>query len=70
VVEDALTGALTTRIDDAVSSGKITEAQGAKAKEKVGQVVDRILDADGSRLGQRHARAGGLGQNLRQRLGA
>lgn len=59
VVDDALTKAATDRIDAAVADGTLTEAQGAKATERVDKAVDRILDADGSgRSSGRRRRSG------------
>ena len=51
-VDEALTGALSERIDAAVEAGKLTEARAAKGREKLDGVVDRILDADGSGTGR------------------
>ena len=44
-VDDALTKAMTTRIDQAVTDGKITQEQADKAKARLDKAVDRILDA-------------------------
>ncbi|MFN8017028.1 MAG: hypothetical protein U0P45_02775 [Acidimicrobiales bacterium] len=44
-VDDALTKAITDRIDQAVADGKLTEEQAAKAKARMDKAVDRILDA-------------------------
>lgn len=65
VVDDALTTALTARIDEAVKAGTITEERGAKATEKLAKAVDRILDADASRAGRgsRHKPTGKRGGN-------
>ncbi len=56
VVDDAITKVMTERIDAAVADGTLTADQGAKAKEHLDKVVDRILDADGHRLGHRRGR--------------
>ena len=53
VVDDAVTKALTARIDAAVKAGKLTPAQATKLKARLDKAVDRILDADGHRLGRR-----------------
>lgn len=63
VVDDAVTKLLDGRIDAAVADGKLTEERAAKAKEHVGDAVDRILDADGSKV------PAGLRGRLRHRLG-
>jgi Spy/CpxP family protein refolding chaperone len=55
-VDDAVTKVLTARIDAAVTAGKITPEQATKAKGRLDKVVDRILDADGHRLGRRAGR--------------
>lgn len=65
-VDDALTAAISERIDQAVADGTITEERAATAREHVDQVVDRILDADGQGGGGGH---GGLRQRLRDRFG-
>lgn len=49
VVDDALTKAITARIEAAVKAGTITADQGAKATARLDKVVDRILDADGTK---------------------
>lgn len=54
VVEDAVTKALTDRIDAAVKDGKLPADKAAKAKTHVAKAVDRILDADGSHAKGRH----------------
>jgi polyhydroxyalkanoate synthesis regulator phasin len=59
VVDDALTKAITERIDAAVADGKLTEEQATKAKGRIDEAVDRILDADGHRLRDRAGRRGG-----------
>lgn len=56
VVADALTKAFSTRIDSAVKAGTITAEKGAKAKEKLPEAVDRMLDADGNGHGNGHGR--------------
>jgi polyhydroxyalkanoate synthesis regulator phasin len=61
VVDDALTAHINAGIDAAVTDGTLTAERAAKAKEHVGQAVDRILDADGSGAG------GGRG-SLRDRI--
>ncbi|MCU1358031.1 MAG: hypothetical protein JWM89_3449 [Acidimicrobiales bacterium] len=53
VVDDAVTKALTVRIDAAVKAGKLTPEQATKVKARLDRAVDRILDADGHRLGRR-----------------
>lgn len=63
VVDDAVTKLLNDRIDAAVADGKLTEERAAKAKDHVGQAVDRILDADGSKV------PAGFRERLRQRRG-
>jgi hypothetical protein len=57
-VADAITKALTARIDRALADGKISSERAAKMKERLPKVVDRILDADGARL---RAGAGRIG---------
>ena len=52
VVDDAVTEVLAARIDAAVADGRLTEERAAKAREHLDRAVDRILDADGSRLGR------------------
>ncbi len=47
VVVDALTKDLTARIDTALKEGKITPERGTKAKARVGEAVNRIVDATG-----------------------
>jgi hypothetical protein len=66
VLEDLLTTRMTARIDQAVTDGHLTADQAAKAKEHIGQMVDRILDADGSRL---RGRGPGMGMGPRGRRG-
>lgn len=61
VVEQALADHLTGKIDAALADGRISEERAAKAKEHVGDAVDRIIDADGS--------GHGLRDRLRQRRG-
>ena len=56
VVDDAVTKALTDRIDAAVKDGKLTADRATKAKARLDKVVDRILDADGTRRGGGHLR--------------
>ena len=46
-VDDALTKAITARIDQAEADGKLTAEQADKAKARVDKAVDRILDATG-----------------------
>ena len=53
VVDDALTAHLNANIDAAVESGRLSEERAAKAKDHVDTAVDRILDADGSRIRDR-----------------
>ena len=65
-VDDALTAALTKRIDQAVADGKLTADRATKAKSHLDKVVDRILDADGQ--GGAGGR-GGLRRHLRGRVG-
>ena len=62
-----ITAKLTAGLDQAVADGTITEERAAKAKEHLDQVVDRILDADGHRLGQ--GGGGRLRERLRDRFG-
>ncbi|MCB0961095.1 MAG: hypothetical protein KDB04_16420 [Acidimicrobiales bacterium] len=65
-VDDAITGAITERLDQAVADGKLTEERAAKAKEHLDEVVDRILDADGQGGG---GGRGHLRERLRDRFG-
>lgn len=67
VVDDALTGALTDRIEGAVEAGKLTEAQATKARKKLDGMVDRILDADGRGSGR--GGSGRLRDRSRERQG-
>ena len=64
VVDDAITKALTDRIDAAVTAGTINPDQATKAKARLDKVTDRILDADGSRIG-----AGRLRNRINHRRG-
>lgn len=64
VVDDALTTALTVRIDQAVEAGTITEERAAEAKGRLDELVDRILDADGSHRGH-----GSLRDRIQERRG-
>ena len=57
VVADAVTTALTGRIDAAVKDGTLTAERAATIKQRLPKQVDRILDADGHRAG-RHRRPG------------
>ena len=53
VVDDAVTKALTARIDAAVKAGKLKPARADRMKGNLDKAVDRILDADGSRIRNR-----------------
>jgi len=66
VVDDAVTKALTARIDAAAKAGTLTSEQATKAKAKVGAAVDKLLDADGSHLGKG---AGTLRDRIKARRG-
>ncbi len=44
-VQQAMVTALNTRIDQAVSSGKLTQDQAAKAKDRVAQMAQKLMDA-------------------------
>ena len=50
-VDDALTEAMTARIEAAVKAGTITADRGAKAIARLDKLVDKILDANGSHAG-------------------
>ena len=66
-MDEALTGALSERIDAAVEAGKLTEAQATKARKKLDGMVDRILDADGRGSGR--GGSGRLRDRSRERQG-
>ena len=66
-VVDAITGVLTARLDAAVADGRITEDRAAEANERLPEMVDRLVDADGSHRGP--GGHGGFRERLRDRFG-
>lgn len=67
-VVDAITGVFTARIDEGVAAGRLTDAQADEAKERLPEMVDRIVDADGSRRGP-GGFDGGMRERFRDRFG-
>ncbi|MCW5852028.1 MAG: hypothetical protein KIT87_18285 [Anaerolineae bacterium] len=44
-IQQAMVAALNTRIDQAVTNGKLTQDQAAKAKDRVAQMAQKLMDA-------------------------
>jgi polyhydroxyalkanoate synthesis regulator phasin len=66
-VEAAIGEVLRARLDAAVADGRLSEERAAKAAERLDEVVDRIVDADGQ--GRERPRGDGTGRDrLRDRL--
>jgi ribosomal protein S20 len=58
---DALVAAATERIDEAVAEGRLDEDRAAQAKEHLGEMIDRAVEAEPFALGRGVGRADGRG---------